>query len=616
MNFNNSQQSAILHQDGAMLVLAGPGSGKTAVITERTCNLIEKYGVEPASILVITFTRAAAAEMKERFYRRGGGQGVTFGTFHGLFFTILKNAYGFTGDNIAGDDTRYAYMRDIISHYNLDYKDENEFIGNILAEISLIKNSRIDLNNYYSNLCSEDIFREIYRWYAKKLKENHLIDFDDMQTYTYELFSQRPDILKRWQDRYRYILIDEFQDINKIQYDIIKMLALPENNLFVVGDDDQSIYRFRGSKPEIMLNFKNDFPEAGQVTLSTNYRCSKYIVETSLNLISHNKKRFHKEILADSKEDRPIIFAEFENRRDENVYLLKDIEQRLKEGFLYSEMAVLYRTNNQARSLIEAFMTYNIPFISREKLPNIYEHWIAGDIFSYIKIAQGDRRRKEFLRIANRPKRYISRDSLCDSTVAFDEWIKLYDDKPWMAQRIEKLWYDIKMLAKMTPYSAINYIRKGICYDDFIIEYAEYRNANKADLFEILDDIQNSAKGYKTFEEWTNHIRDYSLELERQARLRNKSENAVLLSTFHGAKGLEFENVYIIDANEGFTPYKKAVMEAEIEEERRLFYVGMTRARKNLSIYSVKNINDRVCDKSRFIEECKHRPENKKMDNL
>lgn len=607
MNFNKSQQSAIDHKDGAMLVLAGPGSGKTAVITHRTKNLIKKHGVDPSKILVITFTKAAANEMKERFNALMDGErvNVSFGTFHAVFFMILKYAYRFSSSNIADEQTRYGFVREILSYYRLEYKDENEFIGNLLAEISMIKNSRIDVDNFYSSVCGEEIFRDIYRKYESRLRDSRLIDFDDMLSYTYELFTERPDILALWQQKYEYILIDEFQDINRIQYEIIKMLALPQNNLFIVGDDDQSIYRFRGSKPEIMLNFEKDYPDAKRVLLDTNYRCGKYIVETSLNLISHNKERFEKKIIASSTSDVPVSFVDFENRRDENLFLIRDIDRKMKSGAAFSDFAVLFRTNTQPRQLIEQLMGYNIPFKTKDNIPNVYEHWIARDIFTYQRIAKGSRKRSDFLQIMNRPKRYLSRDSLSEPTVAFDEWIKLYDEQPWMAERIEKLEFDLKLMQRMNPYASINYIRKGIGYDDFLGEYAQYRSINKDDLYDILDEIQAGAKGYATFEEWYEHIENYTAEMKQLAKNKNSNPDAVTLATLHSSKGLEFENVYIIDANEGIMPYKKAVLEKDIEEERRLFYVGMTRAKINLSIYSVKSVNDKTAQTSRFVRESK-----------
>ena len=398
MKFNKSQASAISHRDGAMLVLAGPGSGKTAVITQRTKTLITEYDVNPSNILVITFTKAAAMEMKERFLKLTGESvsKVTFGTFHAVFFTILKYAYNFKASNIVTDEQKYRFMREILSNYNLEYNDENEIISNLFGEISTIKNGQIDLEHFYSAQCSAEIFRKIYKDYEGCLSRCRLIDFDDMLTYTYELFSQRPDILGFWQNKYKYILVDEFQDINRIQYEIIRMMAQPENNLFIVGDDDQSIYRFRGSKPEIMLNFTKDYPDARQVLLDTNYRCGRYIVETSKNLISYNTERFDKDIIPSKTDDTPVEYITFDSRKDENLYLIREIDKLIKQGAEFSDIAVLMRTNTQPRQLIEQLMEYNLPFKTKDRIPNLYEHWIARDIFTYLRIAAGGRSRRDF----------------------------------------------------------------------------------------------------------------------------------------------------------------------------------------------------------------------------
>ena len=630
MEFNKSQLSAIEHKDGPMLVLAGPGSGKTATLVERTKNLIVKHGVSPSNILVITFTKAAANEMKLRFekemewlqnrddlFTNFGKAQVTFGTFHAIFFMVLKLAYNYNSSNIVSDEIKYQTIRELVNNYGLEYRDENELIGGILGEISMIKNSRIPLEYFYSTQCGEGVFRKIFQDYESFLKKNRLIDFDDMLTLTYELFKARPDILSAWQKKYQYILIDEFQDINQIQYDVVRMMAAPENNLFMVGDDDQSIYRFRGSKPEIMLHVPKDYPNVKQVQLDINYRCPKDIVEASQRLISHNTERFSKKIIADIKKWNvkgspiseskmirgKITYQEFKMQRDEILYIIKEIDQRLKEGQSLSDIAILFRTNLQPRFLMEQLMSYNVNFKTRDQIPNLYDHWIARDIRTYIEIARGSRARKDFLMILNKPKRYISRDSLCDPQVAFDEWEKLFDEQPWVAERIKKLHYDIKMLEKMSPYAAINYIRHGIGYDDYIEEYAQYRNLNKDDLYDILDELQASAKGFKNYDAWELHIQEYTDELKEKAKRKSQTPNAVTLSTLHSAKGLEFKSVFIIDVNQGVTPYKKAVLDKDIEEERRLFYVGMTRAIEDLTICHVKELHGKNTEVSQFVIE-------------
>lgn len=604
MNLNPSQERAIRHKTGPMLVLAGPGSGKTLVITERTRFLIEECQISPSNILVITFTKAAAMEMKQRFRRRIGKDcPVTFGTFHAVFFMILKHAYHYSAENIIKEEARYQCIREIIAKCRLDYEDENEFITSLLGEIGMVKNAGIAIANYYSKNCAETVFRRIFNEYQEYLYRHKLLDFDDMLVYTKELFTERKDILAAWQNKYQYILIDEFQDINKIQYDIIKMLAGERRNLFAVGDDDQSIYRFRGAKPEIMLHFKEDFKGAEPMLLDTNYRSTEQIVGAAGNVISYNRERFEKQIKAGGGNGAAVEFLLFEGQREENARIIWDIQEAVEHGAHYEDFAILFRTNLQPRLLMEQLLAYNIPFRTKDSIPNLYEHWIAKDLFAYIRIAMGSRERRDFLQIMNRPKRYISRDSLDEPTIAFDVWEWYYEEQPWVAKRISQLQHDIKVLERLGPYAAINYIRKAIGYDEFLAEYADYRRIKAEDLYDVIEELQASAKDHKDYDSWFAHIDSYTKELQEMYRVQNENRESVALATLHSAKGLEYENVYLIDVNEGVMPYKKAVLEPEIEEERRMFYVGMTRAKKNLHLFAVKKLNNKDAEISRFIKE-------------
>lgn len=604
MDLNPSQASAIRHKEGPMLVLAGPGSGKTLVITERTRYLIEECQISPSNILVITFTKAAATEMKERFQRRmGRACPVTFGTFHAVFFMILKHAYHYTAENIMKEEQKFQWIREIVTKHKLEYEDETEFLTAILGEISAVKNTGIEIAHYYSKNCAETVFRRIFNEYQEYLYRHGKIDFDDMLVYTKELFLERKDILSAWQKKYPYILIDEFQDINKIQYDVVKLLAGDSQNLFAVGDDDQSIYRFRGAKPEIMLHFKEDFKEAETVLLDTNYRSTVPIVTAAGNVIKYNKERFPKKIQAAGGDGAAVEYLLFEGQREENARIIWDIQEAIDHGANYRDFAILFRTNMQPRFLMEQLMAYNIPFRTRDSIPNLYEHWLAKDLFAYIRIAMGSRERRDFLQIMNRPKRYISRDSLDEPTVAFDVWEWYYEEQPWVAKRIGQLEHDIKVLERLSPYAAINYIRKAIGYDEFCAEYADYRRMKVEDLYDVLDELQESAKEYKDYDGWFSHIETYTKELQEVYRLQNQNMESVTLATLHSAKGLEYENVYLIDVNEGVMPYKKAVLDTEIEEERRMFYVGMTRAKKNLHLFAVKKRNNKDAEISRFIKE-------------
>ncbi|HWT26512.1 MAG TPA: ATP-dependent helicase [Mobilitalea sp.] len=615
MQMNQAQQQAVLHKDGPMLVLAGPGSGKTLVITERTKHLIKEHHIPEDRILVITFTKAAAGEMKERFLKsmKVSRTGVSFGTFHAVFFTILKNAYNLNASNIIRDDTRFQLLKEIIHHMELEYEDEKEFIGDLFSEISLVKGNQIELANYYSTNCADEVFRSIYTEYNQRLRRASLIDFDDMLLLSYQLLDQRKDILSLWQKKFRYILIDEFQDINKVQYDIIRLLALPENNLFIVGDDDQSIYRFRGAKPEIMLQFPQDFPECKKISLNKNYRSTDNIVGAAGRLIKNNEKRFEKEVTAAKGEDRDIEIHHFATLAEQNQMLADEIIKLSKSGITLSEMAILIRTNMGSGAMIHKLMEYNIPFQMRDSLPNLFDHWITHDILAYIKIALGSTDRGLYLQIINRPKRYISRECFETPEVDYEAVKDYYEDKNWMLERLDQLEYDLAALSRMNPYAALNYIRRGVGYEEFLKEYANQRKIKTEELLDVLDELQESTRDYKTYEEWFAYMENYREELKRQAiESRNSKTDSIMIATMHSSKGLEFKVVFIVDANEGITPHKKAVLAEDIEEERRLFYVAMTRAKEYLYILCAKERYNKTMQISRFINEINPPPKDQK----
>lgn len=603
--FSNSQIMAINHNTGPCLVLAGPGSGKTTVITYRTKTLIDKYNVNPSNILVITFTKAAAVEMQERFEKIMNGQKmpVSFGTFHAVFFKILKYAYNYRAENILREELKYNMIKELVDRENLEIDDEKEFISGMISEISNVKGDMINIDNYYSSNCSDEVFRRIYEGYENKLRSRNLIDFDDMLILCYELFTARKDILKAWQGKYQYILIDEFQDINKVQYEVMKMLALPENNLFIVGDDDQSIYRFRGARPEIMLNFEKEFPNSKRVLLNENYRCTKSIVEASMNLISYNNKRFDKKIVATNDMGKEVRLIEFKSPVEENQRIIEEIRHHIEKGGKYSDIAILSRTNIGPRFLVDKLMEHNLPFRMKDAMPNVYEHFIAKDVLSYIRFALGENTRENFLRIINKPNRYISREILRNEIVDINELMGYFTDKRWMVERLDKLNFDLRMIKQMKPYAAINYIFQGVEYEDYLEEYADFRRMNFDELLEIKDEIMQAAKDFQSFDEWFDFIEEYGKELESQAKLNKKIDNAIEISTMHSAKGLEYEIVYILDCVEGIIPYSKAVLDEDIEEERRLFYVALTRAKKELNVFWVRERFNKPVDKSRFVKE-------------
>lgn len=608
MSLNHAQTEAVAHNKGPCMVLAGPGSGKTLTIAKRIEYLIMKHKVRPEEILVITFTKYAAWEMKNRTRSICGpsSYAVTFGTFHGIYYGILKWAYRLNQSNLLSDEEKYRILREILPGIDWDQEpeadEEKDYLQELAIEIGNVKNNCMDIEEYEPVKYTTEKFRKLYRTYEETKKKYRKIDFEDMLIQCRDLFMKRPDILKKWQEKFQYILVDEFQDVNQAQYDVVRMLAAPQDNLFVVGDDDQSVYGFRGAKPGIMMEFMKDYPKARQILLDVNYRSSGYIVKGALRVIGNNKIRFEKKIEAFRKPDETVHVQEVKDLVQEAEYVLERIREYREKGVSYTEMAVLYRTNVDARAMSELMTEYQIPFVMKEHLNNIYEHFIALDMISYLRLSQGEYDRKYFLQIANRPNRYLTRESMKTGNVSYESLRRYYRDKDWMVDRIDQLEWDMKMICDKTPYAAIQYIRKRMGYDEFLKEYAAYRKISSEDLFAVLEEIWQNSKGYGTIKEWFEHIESYGKMLKEQNK-KNGEKEGVNLMTMHAAKGLEFDTVFVIEANEGSCPYKKATTDEEIEEERRLFYVAMTRAKRKLVISYVKEKNGKDLLPSRFVSE-------------
>ena len=615
MEYSKPQLEAVRHVDGPMMVLAGPGSGKTAVITGRVRYLLEEMKIAPQTILVITFTKAAAMEMKERFVKlMGEPKGVQFATFHSVFFMILRVSYGYGVDQIITEEMTRNFLKEKIRGLDLEEGDEKDFIKNIIGEISRVKSEGVAIENYYSLNCPEEAFRDIFKSYEAFMKERGLIDFDDMMLLCDKLFNDYPHILEAWQSKFKYILIDEFQDVSKLQFELVRKMAKPLNNIFIVGDDDQSIYRFRGAKPEIMLGFEKIYPDCKKVLLNENYRSTESILNFAGSIIHKNKQRFAKKIIAAKgvRGNLPVIKS-FTDRRTEDTAIVKDIIKSHDAGIPFSEMAIVYRTNIAARPVVAKLIEYNIPFIMKEMAPSIYNHFIAKNIMDYLEIANGDRARSRFLNIMNRPNRYLTRESLADAVVlnkdkvefvSFIKWTAAYKGRNWMAERINTLQFHLAKLAELSPFGAIHYIRKVIGYDKFLTDYANERHIDADELFEILEEIEEAAKPFNTLKEWKESIEDFNKKQKEEfEKNKNTDRDAVVISTMHGCKGLEFEKVYIPEVVEGIIPYKKAIRQSDIEEERRLFYVAITRAKKELMITYPKNLYGKDKEVSPFLRE-------------
>ncbi|MEE0780554.1 MAG: ATP-dependent helicase [Sellimonas sp.] len=603
-DFNEAQREAVCHREGPCMVLAGPGSGKTAVITGRLEWMIRHFRIRPEEILVITFTKYAVKEMKERFLARMGLKHcpVTFGTFHGIYYGMLRQIYHLAPDQILTEEEQKAMaeaaVRDVERENRKRPKDKD-----VLLMIGKVKN-----NGGFSGITDDPEDRQIYHAYEKRKKEAGRIDFDDMLLLCYQLFCRQPQILKKWQERYPYSLIDEFQDSSKIQYEIIKLLAGKRANLFVVGDDDQAIYGFRGATPGIMKQFMEDFPQASLVRLSVNYRSSAFIVQASGKVIRKNKSRFSKDLEAVHDRGKPVHVQELKDMEQEAEYVAAAVKKKLEEGVPPEEISVIFRTVQDASMVMSAFMNRGIPFFMKEKAFHLFEHFIAEDMKAYFRIAMGERNRSDFLRVINRPNRYISRSALEKERTDFEDLKLFYCDKEWMLDRIDAFEEDMEAVSRMAPYAAFQFLLKKTGYQEYLKEYSQKMQIEEAELTEIVDELAQSMKKMDTMKEWIEFTQVYTDRIRQMEKEEKFTKGKTALLTMHGAKGLEYRCVYIIEAQEGSIPHRKAIVEEEIEEERRLFYVAMTRAKEELSICYVKEKNGKEVYPSRFVQELFTRP--------
>lgn len=627
-----------MHGAGPMMVLAGPGSGKTFVLTRRIAHLINTHHVDPAEILVITFTRAAAGEMQQRFLSlcEGTHPPVTFGTFHAVFYSILKETSVCRAGSILSEAEKRKLLRDIIqrNHYNINMN--TDMLDEILSAIGQRKSlcfsrggthhnsSDIENADHIPQGIKPELFHQIYRDFTEAQDILGKVDFDDMAFKCMDLFEKRPDVLRRYQARYRYLLIDEFQDIAPLQYELVRLLAMPQDNLFIVGDDDQSIYGFRGAKPDIMRNFPKDYPDAGIVSLQVNYRSTPEIVQAAGKLIAHNGNRFPKDIRAGKDQGRPVRILGYETGGMMENALIRHLMQEKEAGDL-SSCAVISRTSGHFPVLAERLRQAGIPCFFREKVKSIFDHEMADDLLAYLEFSGTpvqNRSRGQFFRFMNRPLRYISREAV-DAKADFRHLTEYYRGRPAMQEMILRLEQDLDKIHRMPVFLAVNYIRKAMGYDSYLQEKygagsLPEGKEEAGNILETADLIQDSAKGCKTFQDWKELIEAHRAgnapdrtrmlsgsgntagrmrylagdggtadkrPLSSAVKMKEaEPEPGVTLLTMHGSKGLEYDKVFIMNCNEGSIPHRKAGSEEEIEEERRMFYVGMTRAKKELTL--------------------------------
>ncbi len=626
-NLNEGQQAAIRHMENPCLVLSGPGSGKTTVIVERICRLLEK-GIPAGNIMVLTFTRAAAAEMRERFFKRieeyssssnnkeqlgpGVAGQVRFGTFHSVAFQILRYSGEYDGTSVLKNGEKQAILEEV-SHATGIHHDREGWYQEVLQEISQVKGEGKKPEAYASVSCDPQEFQRLFYEYQKILDSRKKLDFDDMLLCCLTLLKEKPDILQIWQERCEYLLIDEYQDSNPIQCELAQLLAAPQNNVMAVGDDDQSIYGFRGASPDRMKAFLEVYPYAEVYRLNINYRCPAEVVEAAGRLISRNKNRMPKEIVAgrkqcpEQKENPPTITAdEYGTLKEENQAILNQMQAYHQGGMSYKDMAVLYRTNRNPMQLIRWMEERGIPYTVKGNTGSWFTHWICQDFYAYLAVAAGSSKRAHWLRVICHPERYISRSSLGQEPITIDHLLEECQGDPRKARIMDRLSYDLTVLGRTAPYAAIQYLRRHMGYDAYL---RQMDSQGEGGLEELAEWIHETTDGCRSSREWLRYV-DQLIQEEKNKTPETKDkteasteDTGVNLMTIHGAKGLEYPVVFIIDANEGILPYQQAVSLQEMEEERRLFYVAMTRTGESLHISWTKERFQKTQEVSRFVRE-------------
>ncbi len=703
---NQAQQQAVLHGEGPLLVLAGPGSGKTFTITQRILYLIEELQVPPEEILVITFTKDAALSMQRRFIESSNrSYPVNFGTFHSIFYHILQAAGCFGTGQILGESQKKKIIFPIMKKMKMPCneradnlpKQNSAYSQNIFAEDIT---SMLSAISYYKNTGNQEgavqklsmdwqiLFSEIYEEYDKVRRQQHALDFDDMVYECEKLLRTNKQQREYWQKRFTHILMDEFQDINPMQYRVIKLLSSKPYNLFAVGDDDQAIYGFRGSKPACLRQFVEDY-RAKQILLNVNYRSDRSIIKTSLLVIEENKERFFKELEAFSQSNGYVQLHSFMEREEQYQYLIDTLSGRLrlqntdslkqksaviaktmqeKEGCTVSFMegnaeaknenyAVLFRTNSFMQGFAARLKREGIAFEMKEGQSSIYEHFVIKDIMAYLRLAAGERDKKLWLQILNKPSRYISREALSGAGSEPDIRAirEFYRKCPTTAgdfaymekiqNAIQLLEKQLEYLKKAPPYLAVQYVWKVVGYERYLrtewlrnigvgrgddnmqnggLQTAGQvtgmeRNREKLEEFEELFLwLKEDARHYDTLAEWQAAQQAYGEQIfDKKTKLDSeKCEGIALmkkgegernqrpkihLMTVHASKGLEFDRVWIPDCNEKIFPHGAMPDKEAVEEERRIFYVAMTRAKKSLELLYLTGTKERPRLPSRFL---------------
>lgn len=616
-NLNEEQRSAAMHLSGPCMVLAGPGTGKTTIIVHRLAYLIKSAVMNPENLLVVTFSKDAAAEMKERFIKfaeehksaaKRQISEITFGTFHSVFFKILRQYENYKLEDLLDENEKYNIIKTIARKLQLDFSEDDDRISDVINDIGYFMNTMADTVDYKPQSCSIDEFRAIFESYCTFKHKQNKFDYDDMLTECYYLLKNNKKVLEAVRAKFKYILIDEFQDISPVQFEAIKLIAQPLNNIFVVGDDDQSIYGFRGAAPGILVEFETLYTNCSKIVLKNNYRSTKHILNCALALIDNNKSRYQKKLQPTKDQGSMPSILSMKDFEDEARFIACKIKELNAAGKDLSDIAVIYRTNLQSRALVDAFMDHNISFTAADGAASIYHHWIFRDIIAYLQLALSKGGEKELTRILNKPKRYISRDAIATALKHNGDFISNLITYCSLNNRQVNVLVDfqhcIKRMGSMKVKEAFKYIRGYIGYEEYLRDYASSKGINVRGLLEALEEAESSVRNFNEISDFLQHVEEVEAKA-KQARYKHENQDSVRLLTMHKAKGLEFDVVFICGAVEGLCPYEgsESLNQAALEEERRLFYVGTTRAKHLLYVSVPKERYGKQTKASRFVDE-------------
>ena len=628
---NNEQREAVFCTEGPLLMLAGAGSGKTRSLTHRIAYLIEEKGVAPWNILAITFTNKAAQEMRERVDALVGygSEDIWISTFHATCSRILRRHIDLLGYDrnftIYDASDQKSLMKEVLKEMKIDTKQFPE--RSVMSEISSAKNeykSPLDYRNEYGSNFRNQRIADIYEHYQKRLKENNALDFDDLLVKMVDLFQTNPDVLEHYQDRFQYIMVDEYQDTNTVQFLLVSLLAKKYRNLCVVGDDDQSIYKFRGANIYNILNFEKVFPDAQVIRLEQNYRSTQNILNAANGVIANNKGRKEKKLWTENQKGELVHFKQYDTEYDEADGVVSRINFLAMRGVQYKDMAILYRTNAQSRIFEEKLKQKNIPYAIVRGI-SFYDRKEIKDLMSYLKVVDSGMDDLSVKRIINVPKRGIGQTTINRlqefailNQMSFLDAVFNADEIPEVARALAKLHKFADMIEEFREYASEHEISELL---EHILDVTQYRAELEAEgtdesisRLEDIEELFNDIAYYEEEEENPN-LRDFLAEKDMytlNAGIDNLEDenNKVLLMTLHNAKGLEFNNVFLGGMEEGVFPGFGAMMsgdESEIEEERRLCYVGITRAKERLFLSAAKRRmlrgQTQYNRRSRFIDE-------------